>query len=77
MCFDNLLVLGIILLAKSGYPTGRRVTLVQHHACQMVPAEKKMICQCREEDTMAYMGLRMMGFEGKIRQEVRFKFNLF
>ena len=72
MCLNNLLALVIFLLAQSGYPTGTRVTLVQHLACQVLPMEKEMICQCGEEDTMAYMGLRMMGFEGQMGQEVRF-----
>ena len=73
MCLNNLLVLVIFLLAQSGYPTGRRVTLVQHQACQMLPVEKEMICQCGEEDTMAYMGIRMLGFAAQRRPEVRFK----
>ena len=73
MCFKNLLVVVIFLLAQSGYQTGRRVTLVQHQACQMVPAEKEMLCQCGEEDTMTYMGIRMLGFAAQIRPEVRFK----
>jgi hypothetical protein len=77
MCFTNLLVLVIFFLTQSGYQTDRRITLVQHQACQIVPEGKEMICQCREEDTMAYMGLRMMGFARQMGLEVRVKWNLF
>ena len=47
-----------------------RVTLVQQQACNYVSATKEVICKCRDEDTRAYLGVRMQGFVMKSGQEV-------
>jgi predicted nucleic acid-binding Zn finger protein len=49
-----------------------RVTLVQQQACNYVSATKEVLCKCRDEDTRAYIGVRMQGFVMKSGQEVSF-----
>ena len=63
-------VLLLCILAYSGSPTATRVTLVQQQACKYQSATREVLCQCREEDTMAYLGIRMQGFVKQAGQEV-------
>ena len=63
-------VLIFLLINCSEFSYTFRVTLVQQQACNYVSATKEVICKCRDEDTRAYLGVRMQGFVMKSGQEV-------
>ena len=63
-------VLVLCLLAYNGSSTASRVALVQQQACNYQSATREVVCQCREEDTMAYLGIRMQGFVKQAGKEV-------
>jgi len=51
----------IILTLLTNYDASR-ITLVQRQACRIMDNTKEVLCQCREEDSKAYLGVRMQGF---------------
>ena len=63
-------VLILLILNCSGTSYATCVTLVQ--GLQVVLATKEMLCECREDDTRAYLGVRMQGFVILSGQEVSF-----
>eukprot|EP00092_Neocalanus_flemingeri_P035272 GFUD01038377.1.p1 GENE.GFUD01038377.1~~GFUD01038377.1.p1 ORF type:complete len:429 (+),score=123.62 GFUD01038377.1:34-1320(+) len=66
----NSSVLVLCLLACSGSPAATRVTLVQQQACNYQADTREVLCQCREEDTMAYLGIRMQWFVKQAGREI-------
>ena len=62
----------IILTLLSNYDASR-ITLVQRQACRFMTDTKEVLCQCREEDSKAYLGVRMQGFVMKAGEEVLIK----
>ena len=59
-----------LIINCSEFSFASRVTLVQQQACNYVSATKEVLCKCRDEDTRAYLGVRMQGFAMKSGQEV-------
>jgi hypothetical protein len=70
-------VLLFVLLAYNGSPAAMRATIVQQQACTYQAATREVVCQCREEDIMVFLGIRMQGFVKQAGQKVSLDVTMF